>query len=113
MAIARRTGEAERLSFPPDGKTKPMLLGPIQTSPDPWTAAQMRDLRSVAPQPFQTPRGRHAQLLQIAAARRLRCAERAGVGRSEDAGYWKAVAPTAVFKAAELRAGEDFATLPN
>lgn len=113
MAIACRIGEAERLRLPPDGKTKPMLLGPIQTSPDPWTAAQMRDLRSVAPQPLQTPRGRHAQLLTIAAARRLRCAERAGVGRSEDAGYWKAVAPTAVFKAAELRAGEDFATLPN
>jgi hypothetical protein len=90
-----------------------MLLGPIQTSPDPWTTAQMRDLRSVAPEPRQTPRGRHAQLLTIAAARRLRCVERNGVGRSEDAVYWKAVAPTAVFKAAELRTGEDFAALPN
>jgi hypothetical protein len=90
-----------------------MLLGPIQTSHDPWTAAQMRDLRSFAPQPHQTPRGRHAQLLQIAAARRLRCVERTGVGRAEDAAYWKAVAPSAVFKAVELRAGEDFAALPN
>jgi hypothetical protein len=89
-----------------------MLLGPIQTSHDPWTAAQMRDLRSVAPEPRQTPRGRHAQLLTIAAARRLRCVERSGVGRAEDAVYWKAVAPSAVFKAVELRAGEDFAALP-
>jgi hypothetical protein len=89
-----------------------MLLGPIQTSPDPWTAAQMRDLRSVAPEPRQTPRGRHAQLLTIAAARRLRCVERSGVGRVEDAVYWKAVEPSAVFKAVELRAGEDFSRLP-
>jgi len=90
-----------------------MLLGPIQTTADPWTAPQTRDLRPFAPEPRQTPRGRHAHLLEIAAARRLRCVERAGLGRSEDAGYWKAVAPTAVFKAAELRAGDDFATLPN
>lgn len=89
-----------------------MLLGPIQTTSDPWTAAPMRDLRSLAPEPRQTPRGRHAQLLQIAAARRLRCVERTGLGRSEDAVYWKAVAPSAVFKAVELRAGEDFPRLP-
>ena len=90
-----------------------MLLGPIQTSPDPWTAAQMHGLRPFAPEPRQTARGRHAQLLTIAAARRLRCVERSGVGRSEDAIYWKAVAPTAVFRAAELRTGEDFAALPS
>ncbi len=36
----------------------------------------------------------------------------AGLARFEDAGYWKAVAPPAVFKAAELRPSEDFATLP-
>lgn len=77
-----------------------------------WTGLDARRLRPFVPQPFQTPRGRHAQLLTIAAARRLRCVERAGVGRPEDAEYWKAVAPTAVFKAAELRASDDFATLP-
>jgi hypothetical protein len=73
----------------------------------------MRDLRPFAPEPRQTARGRHAQLLTIAAARRLRCIERTGVGRAEDAVYWKAVAPTAVFKATELRTGEDFAALPS
>lgn len=77
-----------------------------------WTGVQARRLRAFIPQPVQTPRGRHAQLLTIAAARRLRSIERTGLGRTEDAGYWKAVAPAAVFKAAELRAGEDFGALP-
>ena len=77
-----------------------------------WTGVDVRRLRAFAPQPVQTPRGRHAQLLTIAAARRLRCVERTGLRRFEDAGYWKAVAPSEVFKAAELRAGEDFPGLP-
>lgn len=77
-----------------------------------WTGVQARRLRAFVPQPVQTPRGRHAQLLTIAAARRLRSVERASLGRAEDAGYWKAVAPTAVFKAAELRAGSGFGMLP-
>lgn len=77
-----------------------------------WAGLDARRLRPFVPQPFQTPRGRHAQLLAIAAARRLRSIERTGLGRTEDAGYWKAVAPAAVFKAAELRAGDDFAALP-
>ncbi|MDP1738675.1 MAG: hypothetical protein Q8L23_14700 [Caulobacter sp.] len=78
----------------------------------PWTPADVRTLRAFAPEPVQTPRGRHAQLLEFAAARRLRAMDRAGAGRSEDAGYWKAVAPTAVFKAAGLRAGAGFPALP-
>lgn len=77
-----------------------------------WTGVHARRLRAFVPEPVQTPRGRHAQLLTIAAARRLRSIERTGLGRTEDAGYWKAVAPVAVFKAVELRAGEDFAELP-
>ena len=77
-----------------------------------WTGVHARRLRAFVPQPVQTPRGRHAQLLTIAAARRLRSVERDGLGRTEDAAYWKAVAPSAVFKAAELRANEAFAALP-
>lgn len=77
-----------------------------------WTGVQARRLRAFVPQPVQTPRGRHAQLLTIAAARRLRSVERNGLGRTEDAVYWKAVAPSAVFKAAELRAGVGFPPLP-
>ncbi len=77
-----------------------------------WTGLDVRRLRAFAPEPVQTPRGRHAQLLTIAAARRLRSVERNGLGRTEDAVYWKAVAPSAVFKAAELRADETFPSLP-
>jgi len=77
-----------------------------------WTGVQARRLRAFVPQPVQTPRGRHAQLLTIAAARRLRSVERDSLGRTEDALYWKAVAPSAVFKAAELRATETFPPLP-
>lgn len=89
-----------------------MLLGPIRTDLLAWTGADARRLRAFAPQPRQTPRGRHAHLLEVAAARRRRCIERFGLGRLEDAVYWKAVAPSAVFKAAEVRAGDDFAALP-
>ncbi len=78
----------------------------------PWTGVDIRRLRAFSPEPVQTPRGRHAQLLTIAAARRLRCVERASLGRSEDAVYWKAVAPNAVFKAAEIRDGGAFTHLP-
>lgn len=78
----------------------------------PWTPADVRSLRAFAPEPVQTPRGRHAQLLEFAAARRLRAINRADAGRLEDAGYWKAVAPTAVYKAAVLRADHAFAALP-
>ncbi|MDP1631446.1 MAG: hypothetical protein Q8L66_08510 [Caulobacter sp.] len=89
-----------------------MHMAPSTGHITPWTPADVRSLRAFAPAPLQTPRGRHAQLLTIAAARRLRSIERAALHRAEDAGYWKAVAPTAVFKAAELRAGRTFACLP-
>ncbi|MCF8534546.1 MAG: hypothetical protein K9G48_16185 [Reyranella sp.] len=89
-----------------------MKMAPSPGLTAPWTGVDVRRLRAFAPEPVQTPRGRHAQLLTIAAARRLRCIERTGLRRFEDAGYWKAVAPSAVFKAAELRVGDDFGKLP-
>jgi len=89
-----------------------MLLGPISVQNDSWSGADARRLRALAPEPQQTARGRHAHLLEVAAARRRRSIERAGLHRAEDAGYWKAVAPTAVYRAAELRADESFPPLP-
>ncbi len=59
-----------------------------------------------------TSRAEHARMLAIAAARRMRAAERAGLHREEDAGYWKAVAPTAIRKARVLRRHCSFASLP-
>lgn len=90
-----------------------MHMAPSPGLVSPWTGVDVRRLRAFSPEPVQTARGRHAQLLTIAAARRLRSVERTSLGRTEDAGYWKAVAPTAVFKAAELRAGETFSVLPD
>lgn len=90
-----------------------MLLGPISTQIHPWSGADARRLRAFAPEPQQTPRGRHAHLLDVAAARRRRSVERAGLHRAEDAGYWKAVAPTAIYRAAELRADVSFPALPH
>lgn len=89
-----------------------MRMAPSPGLLSPWTGVDVRRLRAFSPGPVQTPRGRHAQLLTIAAARRLRCIERTGLRRFEDAGYWKAVAPSAVFKAVELRTGAAFAALP-
>mgnify|MGYP001555459415 CR=1 FL=1 len=89
-----------------------MKMSPSPGLTAPWTQVDVRRMRAFAPQPVQTARGRHAQLLTIAAARRLRSIERNGLGRTEDAVYWKAVAPCAVFKAAELRADETFPALP-
>ena len=89
-----------------------MRMAPSPGLLSPWTGVDVRRLRLFSPEPVQTPRGRHAQLLTIAAARRLRCIERTGLRRFEDAGYWKAVAPSAVFKAVELREGGAMAALP-
>jgi len=57
-------------------------------------------------------RGAHAHLLEVAAARRLRAAQRQIVQRFEDADYWKTVAPAALAKARNLRKAPGFAALP-
>jgi hypothetical protein len=59
-----------------------------------------------------TARSAHAHMLDVAAARRLRALERASAHRTEDADYWKAVAPAALAKARALRKTRNFATLP-
>ena len=77
-----------------------------------WQAYDYRRLRPFRPQPQPTPRGEHARMLAIAAARRLRAMERAGLARNEDAEYWKAVAPSAIGKAHDWRMAEAFRALP-
>lgn len=59
-----------------------------------------------------TARSAHAHMLEVAAARRLRALERASAHRTEDAEYWKAVAPAALAKARALREARSFAPLP-
>lgn len=72
-------------------------------------------VRPLRPRPVRTQpslREEHARMLTVAAARRLRAAERAARHRTEDADYWKQVAPFAVARAAVLRAQPGFARLP-
>lgn len=78
-----------------------------------WRAFDAKRLRSFRPQPQATARGEHARMLAIAAARRLRAAERMGLQRHEDASYWKEVAPSAIGKARQWREFGGFAPLPN
>ncbi len=59
-----------------------------------------------------SPRALHARLLQNAALRRQRGAERRLSNRAEDADYWLHAAPVAVRKACALREHKSFAPLP-
>jgi hypothetical protein len=77
-----------------------------------WRAYDAKRLRKFRPEPLPTARGEHARLLAIAAARRLRAAERLLDRRGEDADYWKAVAPSALGRARDWRAADGFVGLP-
>lgn len=59
-----------------------------------------------------SPRALHARLLENAALRRMRGAERLRSNRLEDADYWLHAAPVAVRKASALREKKSFAPLP-
>ena len=59
-----------------------------------------------------TPRALHARLLENAAMRRMRGAERRRADRPDDADYWLHAAPVAVRKACALREERSFAPLP-
>lgn len=58
------------------------------------------------------PRALHARLLQNAALRRMRGAERLRNNRLADADYWLHAAPVAVRKACALREEKSFALIP-
>lgn len=59
-----------------------------------------------------SPRALHARLLENAALRRRRGAERLRSKRLEDADYWLHAAPVAVRRASALREDKSFAPLP-
>jgi hypothetical protein len=59
-----------------------------------------------------SPRALHARLLENAALRRRRGAERLRSNRLEDADYWLHAAPVAVRRASALREAKSFALLP-
>ncbi|WP_426026781.1 hypothetical protein [Brevundimonas sp. TWP2-3-4b2] len=62
--------------------------------------------------PEMSPRAMHARLLENAALRRMRGAERLRLNRLDDANYWLHAAPVAVRKASALREERSFAPLP-
>lgn len=62
--------------------------------------------------PVLSSRALHARLLENAALRRIRGAERLRSNRRDDADYWLHAAPVAVRKACALREESSFATLP-
>ena len=59
-----------------------------------------------------SPRALHARLLENAALRRMRGAERLRSNRLADADYWLHAAPVAVRKACALREAKSFAPIP-
>ena len=67
-----------------------------------------------APEPVAplSARAQHARFLDIAAARRRRAMDRLALARFEDADYWKASAPAALTRAAQVRATSGFNPLP-
>ena len=79
-----------------------MYISVQRQKADPWVGERI-DLAERRPPVQPTARSEHARLLTVAAARRLRSKERAGLGRLDDALYWKEVAPVALSKAARLR----------
>lgn len=62
--------------------------------------------------PELSPRALHARLLENAALRRIRGAERLRSNRFDDANYWLHAAPVAIRKACALRGASSFAPLP-
>ncbi len=77
-----------------------------------WRAFDAKRLRKFHPEALPTARSEHARMLAIAAARRLRAMERLLDRRTEDADYWKAVAPSALGRARDWRVTDGFAGLP-
>ena len=62
--------------------------------------------------PEMSPRAMHARLLENAALRRQRGAERRSADRRADADYWFSAAPQAIRKACALREHKSFAPIP-
>ena len=62
--------------------------------------------------PEMSPRAMHARLLENAALRRQRGAERRSADRRADADSWFSAAPRAIRKACALREHKSFAPIP-
>jgi hypothetical protein len=104
-------GTAAKTSDPFENESLPMFM----TIARPAVEPQGPDSVAVPGSPAiveLSPRAMHARLLENAALRRMRGAERLRSNRLEDADYWLHAAPVAVRKACALREARSFAPLP-
>ena len=102
---------AAKTAQPPENESPPMFM----TIARPAVEPQGPDTVAVPGSPAiveLSPRAMHARLLENAALRRMRGAERLRSNRLEDADYWLHAAPVAVRKACALREEKSFAPLP-
>jgi hypothetical protein len=102
---------AAKSASPPETESPPMFIAitrPVvePRGSDPVAVSGSPDI--VPP----SPRALHARLLENAALRRRRGAERRRSRRPDDADYWLKAAPVAVRKASALREEKSFAPLP-
>lgn len=102
---------AAKIACPLENESLPMFMTIARLAVEP----QGPDTVAVPGSPPITelsPRALHARLLENAALRRMRGAERLRANRQEDADYWLHAAPVAVRKASALREGKSFAPIP-
>ena len=108
---AETDGPAAKPADPSRNESLPMFM----TIARPAVEPQGPDTVAVPGSPAiaeLSPRAMHARLLENAALRRIRGAERLRSNRMEDADYWLHAAPVAVRKACALREEKSFAPLP-
>ena len=104
-------GAAAKIATPPQIESLPMFIAIARPAVEP----QGPDAVAVPGSPAITalsPRALHARLLENAALRRKRGAERRRSRRPDDADYWLNAAPAAIRKASALRRTRSFAGLP-
>ena len=104
-------GPAMKAALPSEQESHPMFIAIAQPAVEP----QGPDSVAVPCSPLipeLSPRALHARLLENAALRRLRDAERLRSNRQADADYCLHAAPVAVRKAYALREEKRFAPLP-
>ena len=108
---AETAGLAAKIARPSENESSTMFM----TIARPAVEPQGPDAVAVPGSPTileLSPRALHARLLENAALRRMRGAERLRSNRLEDADYWLHAAPMAVRKASALREDKSFAPLP-
>ena len=108
---AETGGPAAKTADPSENESLPMFM----TIARPAVEPQGNDAVAVPgspPIPELSPRAMHARLLENAALRRIRGAERLRNNRLEDADYWLHAAPVAVRRACALREEKSFAPIP-